>query len=78
VMGGKAASVTSKHLSRRFDVTCGLHMQGRTTFEHETDTIWKWGNIQSSEVNKNSIISLWKIENSNFLYIYKCKKCKVL
>jgi len=78
VMGRKPALVTSKRLFRRFDVTRSLHLQDRTTLEHETDTVWKWGNFHNSEANKNSITSLWKLGNSNFLYCYKRKKCKVL
>ena len=73
VTGRNAASVISKRLSRRFLATCGLHFQGHTTLEHEIDTIWKWGTIHNSEAHKNSITPLWKLENSNFLEIYKCK-----
>ena len=64
MMGRNAASVISKRLSRRFNVTCRL--QGHTTMEHEIDTIWKMGTIHHSEAPKNSIISLWKIEKFNF------------
>jgi hypothetical protein len=67
VTGHNVASVTSKRLFRRFNVTCRLHLQGHTTLEHEMYTIWKWGTVHNSEAPKNSIIPLWTLENSNFL-----------
>jgi hypothetical protein len=66
-MGSNAASVTSKRLFRSFDVTFRLHLQGHTTLERGIDFIWKWGTIHNSETPTNSIITLWKIDNSNFL-----------